>query len=241
MNRCHDQRRQVNAAERHDVVHRREMNLGFLASHNGSNMQAIVDACKLGALWAVPAVVISNNSDSGALARARQESIPCYCLNSKIHVSPESLDEAILEALLRHSVDIVVLAGYMKKLGPKTLRRFAGAVLNIHPALLPKFGGKGMYGIHVHEAVLAAGEKETGVSIHLVDEEYDRGPVIAQTRVPVMPDDTPKTLTAQVLEQEHALFPEVLQKIARGEIAIPGYSKGKQGCSGSSDTDVKAR
>jgi phosphoribosylglycinamide formyltransferase 1 len=203
------------------------MNLGFLASHNGSNMQAIIDACKSGALWAVPAVVISNNNDSGALARARQESIPSYYLSSKTHTSPESLDEAILEALLLHLVDIVILAGYMKKLGAKTLRRFAGAVLNIHPALLPKFGGKGMYGIHVHEAVLAAGEKETGVSIHLVDEEYDRGPVIAQTRVPVMPDDTPETLAARVLIQEHALFPKVLQKIARGEIVIPGYTKGK--------------
>jgi len=202
------------------------MNLGFLASHNGSNMQAIINACKSGTLNAVPAVVISNNSDSGALARARQESIPCYCLNSKTHPFPESLDEAILEALLRHSVDIVILAGYMKKLGTKTLRRFSGAVLNIHPALLPKFGGKGMYGIHVHEAVLAAAEKETGVSIHLVDEEYDRGPVIAQTRVPVMPEDTPETLAARVLVQEHVLFSAVLQKIARGEITIPGYSPG---------------
>ena len=202
------------------------MNLGFLASHNGSNMQAIINACKSGTLNAVPAVVISNNSDSGALARARQESIPCYCLNSKTHPFPESLDEAMLEALLRHSVDIVILAGYMKKLGTKTLRRFSGAVLNIHPALLPKFGGKGMYGIHVHEAVLAAAEKETGVSIHLVDEEYDRGPVIAQTRVPVMPEDTPETLAARVLVQEHVLFSAVLQKIARGEITIPGYSPG---------------
>jgi phosphoribosylglycinamide formyltransferase 1 len=202
------------------------MNLGFLVSHNGSNMQAIINACKSGTLNAVPAVVISNNSDSGALARARQESIPCTCLNSKTHPFPESLDEAILESLLRHSVDIVILAGYMKKLGTKTLRRFSGAVLNIHPALLPKFGGKGMYGIHVHEAVLAAAEKETGVSIHLVDEEYDRGPVIAQTRVPVMPEDTPETLAARVLVQEHVLFSAVLQKIARGEITIPGYSPG---------------
>jgi phosphoribosylglycinamide formyltransferase 1 len=199
------------------------VNLGFLASHNGSNMQAILDACRSGALGAVPAVVISNNSDSGALARAKQESVPCYYLSSKTHPSPEALDEAILGALLRHSVDIVILAGYMKKLGPRTLRRFSGAVLNIHPALLPKFGGKGMYGIHVHEAVLAAGEKETGVSIHLVDEEYDRGPVIAQTRVPVMPGDTPETLAARVLKQEHALYPEVLRKIKRGEIVLPGY------------------
>ena len=185
-------------------------------------MQAIIDACRSGALSAVPVVVISNNSDSGALARARQESIPCYCLNSKTHASPESLDEAILKALLRHSVDIVVLAGYMKKLGPKTLRRFAGALINIHPALLPKFGGKGMYGIHVHEAVLAANEKETGVSIHLVEEEYDRGPIIAQIHVPVMPDDTPETLAARVLAVEHEIYPITLDAFAKGKVRIEG-------------------
>ncbi len=199
------------------------MNLGFLASHNGSNMQAIIEACKSGRLKAKPAVVISNNADSGALARAGRESIPHYHLSSRTHPSPELLDEAILEALLRHQVDIVILAGYMKKLGRQTLSRFAGAILNIHPALLPKFGGQGMWGMHVHEAVLAAGETESGASVHLVDEEYDSGPVIAQARVPVMAADTAQTLAARVLEVEHQLFPNVLQQIAEGEIHIPGY------------------
>ncbi len=201
------------------------MKLGFLASHNGSNMQAIIDACKSGALRAEPAVVISNNAASGALARAVRESIPHYHLSSKTHPSPEQLDMAIRDTLLFHQVDIVILAGYMKKLGNLTLSRFAGVILNIHPALLPKFGGRGMYGIHVHEAVLAAGEKESGASVHLVEEGYDTGPVIAQSRVPVLPDDTPQTLAARVLEAEHELFPAVLQKIAAGEIRIPGYEK----------------
>ncbi len=201
------------------------MKLGFLASHNGSNMQAIIDACKSGALRAEPAVVISNNAASGALARAVRESIPHYHLSSKTHPSPEQLDKAIRDTLLFHEVDIVILAGYMKKLGNLTLSRFAGVILNIHPALLPKFGGRGMYGIHVHEAVLAAGEKESGASVHLVEEGYDTGPVIAQSRVPVLPDDTPQTLAARVLEAEHELFPAVLQKIAAGEIRIPGYEK----------------
>jgi phosphoribosylglycinamide formyltransferase 1 len=197
------------------------MRIGFLASHNGSNMQAIIDASKSGALSAVPAVVISNNAESGALARAKAEGIPCYHLGGKTHPDPDDLDHAILAAFLRHNVTIVVLAGYMKKLGPKTLARFCGRVLNIHPALLPRFGGAGMYGIRVHEAVIAAKEKETGVSIHVVDEHYDTGPIIAQARVPVMPDDTPDTLAARVLKQEHLLFPKTLQRIATGELKLP--------------------
>jgi phosphoribosylglycinamide formyltransferase 1 len=197
------------------------MNIGFLASHGGSNMQAIIDACKSGRLKATPAVVISNNSDSGAIARAKTEGVPYHYLSGRTHPGPGELDEAILNAFLRHQVDIVVLAGYMKKLGPRTLAHFRGRILNIHPALLPKFGGEGMWGVHVHEAVIAAGEKESGVSIHFVDENYDTGAIIAQTRVPVMPDDTPETLAARVLIQEHILYPATLQKIVTGEIPFP--------------------
>ena len=174
-------------------------------------------------MQATPAVVISNNAESGALARARRESIPSCHLSSKTHPSPERLDRAILDALLAHQVDIVILAGYMKKLGELTLKRFEGAILNIHPALLPKFGGQGMYGIHVHEAVLAAGEHESGVTIHLVTEEYDSGAIIAQANVPVMPGDTPQSLQERVLKTEHAYFPKILQKIESGELSIPGY------------------
>jgi phosphoribosylglycinamide formyltransferase-1 len=199
------------------------MNLGFLASHNGSNMQAIIDACKSGALQAMPALVISNNAESGALARAARESIPHCHISSKTHPSPEHLDEAMLDALLVHHVDIVILAGYMKKLGEKTLARYSGAILNVHPALLPKFGGQGMYGIRVHEAVLDAGETESGATIHLVDAEYDTGAIIAQEKVPVLQDDTAETLAARVLKVEHSLFPSVLQKIALGEIRLPRY------------------
>ncbi len=201
------------------------MNIGFLASHNGSNMQAIIDACKSGALQALPAVVISNNRDSGAIARAKQEKIPWYHLSGKTHPKPEDLDQAILDAMLKHDVDVIILAGYMKKLGMKTLSRFEGRVLNIHPALLPKFGGKGMYGMNVHEAVIAAGEKESGVSIHIVDADYDTGPVIAQARVPVEPTDTAEILAARVLRQEHKLFPETLQNIVDGKITLPAKNR----------------
>ena len=171
----------------------------------------------------MPVVIISNNSDSGAIARAKQEGIPFYHLSHITHPQPEALDQAILDTLRKHNVDIVVLAGYVKKL-PKTLAGFKGNVVNTHPSLLPKFGGQGMFGIHVHEAVIAAKEKETGVSVHILEEEYDTGPVIAQAKIPVLPHDTPETLQARVLELEHAFLPKTLQKIISGEIVLPNKS-----------------
>ncbi len=183
-------------------------------------MQAVIDACKTGELQASPAVVISNNSGSGAIARARQEGIPWFHLSGKTHPNPEELDLAILRALREHAVDVIVLAGYMKKLGAKTLSHFSNRILNIHPALLPKYGGKGMYGMRVHEAVINAGETESGVSIHIVDEEYDTGPVISQTCVPLESNDTPEALAARVLMREHTFFVETLQKIVAGEIVL---------------------
>jgi phosphoribosylglycinamide formyltransferase-1 len=201
------------------------MNIGFLASHDGSNMQAITDACKTGALQAFPAVVISNNSESGAIARAEKEGIPWFYLSGKTHPNPQELDQAILDVMLAHAVDLIVLAGYMKKIGPKTLAHYSGRILNIHPALLPKFGGKGMYGMRVHEAVIAAGETESGVSIHLVDAEYDTGPVIGQACLPVEPTDTPETLAARILQLEHSFFAETLQKIVTGEVTLKKQDK----------------
>jgi len=194
------------------------VNLGFLASGRGSNLQAVIEACKSGRLSATPRVVISNNSDSGALERSRREGIPAYHLSS--HTHGEGLDEAILQTLRRHEVQLVVLAGYMKKLGPRTLAAYRNRIVNIHPALLPKFGGQGMYGMNVHKAVIEAGERESGVTIHLVDEEYDHGTILAQTRLPVLPDDTPQTLAQRVLEREHSFLVETLDKIIRGEIRL---------------------
>lgn len=186
-------------------------------------MQAIIDAAKKGTLQAKPVVVISNNSDSTALERARREGIPCFYLSGRTHPDPTSLDQAIRDTLVARKADIIVLAGYMKKLGPKTLSHFRGRILNIHPALLPKHGGKGMYGIRVHESVIAAHETESGVTIHLVTEEYDRGPIIAQVRVPVQPDDTPEVLAARVLIEEHKLYPATLQRIVAGEINLDTF------------------
>jgi len=195
--------------------------LGFLASHHGSNVQAVVDACRAGRLAATPCVVISNNGESEALARARRQGIARYHLSGVTHPAPGQLDAAIVDALSRHGVELVVLAGYMKKLGPSTLARYHGRVLNIHPALLPRFGGPGMYGRHVHEAVLAAGERETGITIHLVDGEYDHGPILAQCRVDVRDGDTAASLAERVLAREHAFLVETLDRILRRDLILP--------------------
>ena len=194
--------------------------LGVLASHGGTNLQAIIDACADGALDAEVRVVISNNSRSRALERARRANIPTAHLSSVTHPDPARLDSAIADTLASHSVQLVALAGYMKKLGPRTLARYRARILNIHPALLPKFGGRGMYGERVHAAVIAAGERVSGASVHLVDAEYDQGPVIAQAEVPVLPGDTPAALAARVLEQEHTLYPRAIRRIASGHLDL---------------------
>jgi phosphoribosylglycinamide formyltransferase-1 len=184
-------------------------------------MQAVINACASGELEAKPALAISNNSDSGALARAKQADIPHIHLSSATHPDPQALDIAIRDALRAHGVELVLLVGYMRKVGPRTLQAFKGRVLNIHPALLPKFGGKGMYGLRIHEAVVASGAPETGVTIHLVDQKYDHGPIVAQCRVPVREGDTPNTLAHRVLEIEHSFLVDTLSKILHGDLALP--------------------
>ncbi len=196
------------------------LKLLFFASHGGSNMQAIIDAIREGRLDARACAVISNNSGSGAIERAMNEGIPHFHISVKTHPNPRDLDEAIMDIIDRYRIDTICLAGYMKKLSPEIIRYVNGRVLNIHPALLPKFGGHEMYGIKVHEAVLASGETVSGASIHLVDEVYDHGKILAQREVPVMPGDTADTLATRVLEVEHVIYAETLQKIAMGEIVI---------------------
>ncbi len=196
------------------------MKIGFLASHRGSNMQAVVEACEAGRLPVTPAVLICNNRGAEAIDRAKKHGIPAYVLNSVTHPDPEKLDRAMLEALQRHESEIVLLAGFMKKLGPLTLSAFRGRILNIHPALLPKYGGQGMFGAHVHRAVLAAGEKVSGISIHLVDEEYDHGKVLAQAEVPVLEGDSVESLAARILKKEHEFLVETLSRICSGKLAL---------------------
>ena len=168
----------------------------------------------------VPAVIISNNYGSEALKRAKKENIPRFYLSSKTHPDEKKLDEEIKNTLIQHDVDIVILAGFMRKIGEKTLTRYKGHILNIHPALLPKFGGKGMYGLNVHKAVIAAKEKETGVTIHLIDDKYDRGKILAQVKIPVYVGDTPENLQKRVLKEEHKIYAETLVKICSGKIKL---------------------
>lgn len=194
--------------------------IGVLASGGGTNLQAILDSVDAGRLSAHVAVVISNNSTCGAMERARNRAIPAIHLSRATVASEEELDRAVLDALKDHLVQLVVLAGYMKKVGPQTIQAYRGRILNIHPALLPAFGGAGMYGRRVHEAVIASGASVSGVTVHLVDENYDHGPVVAQREVPVCAGDTAETLAARVLGQEHVLYPQVIQWFAERRVRI---------------------
>jgi phosphoribosylglycinamide formyltransferase-1 len=190
------------------------LKVAVLASHAGSNLRALHAAQQADESYSI-VLVISNNSTSAALAYAREVGIPHLHISSRGYPDRGALDQALLAALRRHDADLVVTAGYMKKVGPKTLAGYEGRVLNVHPALLPRHGGQGMYGMHVHRAVLDAGDTLTGASVHLVTADYDQGPVVARREVPVFPDDTPDTLAARVLAAEHALLPAVIRQLAQ--------------------------
>lgn len=184
--------------------------LAVLASGRGSNLQAIIDHFDNLARERVANVVLvaSNRADSPALIRAATASIDVAAFN------PNDDGSELLALLQKFRVDLVVLAGYLKRIPPKVINEYSGRMINIHPALLPAFGGEGMYGARVHEAVIASGAEETGVTVHLVDDDYDRGPIIAQWRVPVDRSDTPDTLAARVLNVEHAVYPRVVEMVA---------------------------
>ncbi len=202
-------------------MHNARMRIGFLASHNGSSLRAIVAALRSGVLKGTAQVVISNNRESPALDFARRETIAAHYINEANCAPSENADQAIARALDTHGVDLVVLSGYMRKIGPLTLQRYPARILNIHPGPLPKFGGRGMYGMNVHKAVLAAGEAITGVAIHVVDGEYDQGPVVAETAIPVLPEDAPEDLAQRVSQAEPDFFVSVLRRIQAGEIRLP--------------------
>ncbi len=196
------------------------LKMAVFASHGGSNLQAIIDACRENKINGEVAVVISNNSQSFALQRAKNYGIANYHISSFKYPDPFMLDEAILKILNEHSVNLIVLAGYMKKMGNRILQGYKGRILNIHPALLPKYGGKGMFGLAVHEAVLSSGDKKTGATVHLVEEDYDTGPIVNQREVAVEADDTVQSLADRVLIQEHLLYVDTLMKISRGIIDL---------------------
>jgi phosphoribosylglycinamide formyltransferase-1 len=192
-----------------------KIKIGVLISGSGSNLQAIIDACDDGILKgrADVAVVIANKADAFGLERARQHNIPAIFADRKKFADGRSYGAYLVKELEVHNVGLVCLAGFLLKLEPNFVDAYAGRILNIHPALLPKYGGKGMYGHHVHEAVVCAGETESGATVHVVDTEYDHGPAVVQRRVPVLPEDTPDALAGRVLEVEHQIYPEAILKI----------------------------
>lgn len=199
----------------------RQLDIAVFGSGRGSNFQAILSAIDQGRIpHARIRLVISNNSTAGILEIAHGHALPTVHLSQKQFSNEQAFVDALLAILREHDVNLIVLAGYMKRLPAQLVRAYKNRIINIHPALLPKFGGQGMYGMYVHEAVIAAGEKVSGATVHAVDEEYDHGPVLLQKTVPVLPGDTPETLAARVLSVEHELYPEALRMIAEERIIV---------------------
>ena len=185
-----------------------DLSIAVFASGGGTNLQALIDASKRGILNGEVAAVISNNSGAYALERARKENIPDYHVSGKVYPERAEFISRLFEVFDENNVSLVVLAGYMKLVPTEIIRRYRSRIINIHPALLPKYGGKGMYGINVHKAVLESGDRISGATVHIVDEIYDHGAILIQRTVPVLPEDTPESLAARVLEVEHKILPE---------------------------------
>jgi phosphoribosylglycinamide formyltransferase 1 len=197
--------------------------IAVFASGGGSNLQALLDAQEAGFLGGRIRLVFSNVPGAQALERAERQGVETVSLASKGYPgSREDYDGEVLEVCRAQGIDLVCLAGYMRILTPVLIRPYLYRMMNIHPALLPKFGGPGMYGHHVHEAVLRAGEKESGATVHFVTEGVDAGPAILQGGVPVMPGDTPDSLAERVLKVEHQIYPEAVRLFCGGKIKVEG-------------------
>ena len=196
--------------------------LTAFASGGGSNVRAVYNNIKKGQLNAKLVGVISNNSNCGALEHARENGIPAFHVSAKQFESVEDFENRLLQLLDELDTELVFLAGYMKMMPASVVFRYKDRMLNIHPALLPSFGGKGLYGQFVHQAVLDYGCKVSGVTVHLVDTEYDTGAPVLQRCVPVLDDDTPETLAARVLKEEHKIYSEALQLFAEKRVQING-------------------
>jgi phosphoribosylglycinamide formyltransferase-1 len=197
------------------------MRIAVLVSGGGSNMQSIIDSTKNGILKGIAQVVlvISNNSNAYALKRAENENIKFVCIEERKNFGNEkSFNGVILEELEKAKTNIVCLAGYMKMVGHAIIETYHNRILNIHPALLPKFGGKGMYGHYVHEAVVKAKEIESGATVHFVEKEYDTGEIIVQQKVEIFKNDSPEDVAEKVLVIEHKIYPEAIKKIIENKM-----------------------
>lgn len=200
----------------------KELSVAVFASGSGSNFQALLDKKAEGKLHVSFSLLIGNNSTAPALERARTNGIDTLHLGPSHFADQNAYAARLLDELDSHAADLIVLAGYMKMIPAAVVRKYHNRIMNIHPALLPSFGGKGMYGLRVHEAVLAYGAKVSGVTVHFVDEQYDHGPVILQQTVPVLDGDDAKRLAARVLQAEHANYWRAVEAFARGMIRVDG-------------------
>lgn len=193
-----------------------------LVSGGGTNLQSLIDHVEGGKIDAAIASVISSQRGAYALERAKKHGIKTRVIERKAFASKTACDQALLCALEEDGADFVVLAGYLSILGPAVVQAYKNRILNVHPALLPSFGGKGYYGIHVHEAVIQAGETVTGATVHFVDEGTDTGPIIVQRRIPVQQGDTPEILQKRVMKIEHAILPKAVQWMAKDCLRVQG-------------------
>lgn len=194
----------------------------MLCSGGGTNLQALIDAVEAGTIDGQIVLVLANASKAYALERARQHGIPAAFVSKKQAGSDEAFNDVILDKLRAADAELVVLAGYLPIVGRQIVRAYEHRIINIHPALIPAFCGPGMYGHHVHEAVLAYGAKISGATTHFVDEQVDHGGVILQKSVPVLEGDTPETLAARVLTVEHEILPESVRLFCAGKLGVDG-------------------
>jgi len=198
------------------------MRLAVFASGGGSNFGAMLKAIDAGRLDAVPVLLVADRPGTGAAEKAEARGVPMAVLPPADFAGEDAFADALLDALHHHGATHVALAGYLKKVPARVVRAYRHRMLNVHPALLPAFGGKGLYGERVHQAVIEHGCRVSGATVHLVDEEYDTGPIVLQEPVPVLPDDTPRSLAARVLQVEHRIYPEALQLFAEGRVRVDG-------------------
>ncbi len=198
------------------------MNICVFASGGGSNFKSILEARRDNFLNSDIRLLITNNSNCGAVHIAREFGVPVCHISRKVYpgLSDGEYAKLFLDKLVENEIDLIVLAGYMKIVEPEVVRKFSNRILNIHPALLPDFGGKGMYGINVHKAVIESGIKISGLTIHLIDEVYDRGRILFQKSVKVEDDDDEFSLQKKILHFEHKYYPFIIKKIEEGEIGL---------------------
>ena len=201
-------------------MHKNKLNIAIFASHNGTDLQAVIDACEAGKLHARVCAVLSNNLDARALQRGTSAGIDTFYVDSPTYGGDEALTAAMLEFLDARHTDMILLAGYLKKISADILARYPGRVFNIHPALLPKYGGKGMYGMHVHRAVINAQERVSGITVHRANGAYDEGEVVLQTTVALTPGETAETLAEKILKEEHIFIVQFIDEIISGNIPL---------------------